>query len=94
MRNHDRPELFEGRDIVAMLAQGMDVDDIIDDELTKGRIRTIYVQMKYGTKRPFEIAEHYALPVDLIKDIRDGKIFRSITQETYEDPGMFKNTRR
>ena len=85
MRNHDRPELFEGRDIVAMLAQGMDVDDIIDDELTKGRIRTIYVQMKYGTKRPMEIAEYYNLPIELIKDIRDGKIFRKITSESYEE---------
>ena len=30
MRNRERTELFEGIDILSMLAQGMNVDDIID----------------------------------------------------------------
>ena len=85
MRNRERTELFEGIDILSMLAQGMNVDDIVDDELTKGRIRTIYIQMKYGTKRAREIAEYYNLPLQLIKDIRDGNIFRKITSESYEE---------
>ena len=76
-----------------MIAQGINVDNIIDDELTKGRIRTIYVQMKYGTKRPREIAEYYNLPVDLINDIRDGRIFGKITRESYEDKDLFKSSK-
>lgn len=94
MRNrNEKAELFEGRDIVSMLAQGVNVDDVIDDELTKGRIRTICIQMKYGTKRPREIAEYYDLPVDLIKDIRDGRIFGKITRESYEDKDLFKSSK-
>ena len=94
MRNEKAAKFFEGQDILAMLAQGMNVDDVIDDELTKGRIRTIYIQMKYNTKRPREIAEYYNLPIDLVKDIRDGKIFSKITQESYEDKDLFKHSRR
>lgn len=94
MRNEKAAKFFEGQDILDMLAQGMNVDDVIDDELTKGRIRTIYIQMKYNTKRPREIAEYYNLPIDLVKDIRDGKIFSKITQESYEDKDLFKHSRR
>lgn len=76
----DRAEKFEGDDIMRALAN-CNVDDIIDDELTRGRIRTIYTQLKYGTKKVYEIAEYYNLPPQLIRDIRDKKICRKITED-------------
>ena len=68
---------FEGTDIMAFINN----DAIVDDELTKGRIRTIYTQLRYGTKKAYEIAEYYDLPLQLVKDIRDRKIFQKITSD-------------
>ena len=78
----ERAQQFEGDDITALLQRVMEHgEDIIDDELTKGRIRAIYTQLRYGSKKAYEVAEYYNLPVELIKDIRDGKIFRKITSD-------------
>jgi hypothetical protein len=81
-----KPHHFEGSDIQKLFKRVMEHgEEIVDDELTKGRIRTIYTQVKYGTKSPQEVADYYGLPVQLIKDIRDEKIFRKITSESYEE---------
>lgn len=75
-----KAEEFEGRDILFYLER--DMDSIQDDELTKGRIRTIYVKLKYGHGRVAEeLAEYYDLPVEIIKDIGHGKLFREITKD-------------
>lgn len=81
-KNRDKAHEFEGNDIMELVTRVMEHgDDIIDDELTKGRIRSIYTQLRYGSKRIQEVAEYYNLPIQLIKDIRDGKIFRKITSD-------------
>lgn len=69
---------FEGIDIMTLLAKG---ENLAADELTKGRIRTIYSQVKYGNKSPREIAEYYNLPVKLIRDIANKKIFQKIIED-------------
>lgn len=51
---------------------------IIDDELTRGRIRTIYVRMVYGHESPEVVAKYYGLPVRLMEDIRDKQIFKEV----------------
>lgn len=56
-------------------------DEIIDDELTRGRIRSIYTQITYGIKGPREVAHYYGLPVDLVRDIANRKVFASITAD-------------
>lgn len=89
MNNCNKKSLpFEGEDIIRSILNNPDinVDDIICDELTKGRIRTIYVQLRYGKKNARDVAEYYDLPVQLVRDIGSGKIFKSITSESYSDP--------
>ena len=69
----------EGRDIIHLLEK--DIEDINDDELTKGRIRSIYAKLKYGSSTAYEIADYYGLPEELIKDIGRGKVFADITAD-------------
>lgn len=57
-----------------------EIDNIEDDKLTKGRIRAIYV-LQYGSMNIIEVADHHKLPVDLIRDIWEGKRFRKITED-------------
>lgn len=76
-RNHAKE--FEGRDIMYYL--NLNIDDIEDDELTVGRIRSIYVQANYGNKSRMEIAKYYNIPVDVVKGIATGKLFKSITKD-------------
>lgn len=81
---------FEGNDILVLIellkTQGIDInsfelESLVDDELTKGRVRTIYTQLKYGTKTIQEVAEYYELPKELLRDIKHGKAFRGLTRD-------------
>ena len=84
MVNHpqrNKAQEFEGNNIIRELLPNVNVDDIADDKITRGRIRSIYTQSKYGSKRVEDIAKYYDLPVQLIKDIRDKKAFRKITED-------------
>ena len=76
----EHADKYEGEDVMRLL-QLAQSGAIVDDELTKGRIRTIYVKVVYGRNKPKEIAEYYGLPEQLIKDIASGKIFRNITRD-------------
>lgn len=60
------------------------VEGVEDNDLTAGRIRTICAQVKHGTKRAYEIAHYYDLPVDTVRDIASGKIFGEITKDIRE----------
>lgn len=75
----NKAEEFEGKDIMHYLEH--DIEAINDDELTKGRIRTIYTRLKYGLQTASEIADYYDLPIKLIKDIGSGKAFKEITKD-------------
>lgn len=77
MRKH--AEKYEGEDVMRLL-QLASSDEVNDDELTKGRIRTIFVKVVYGHERPSAVAEYYNIPVQLVKDIAAGKVFRNITR--------------
>lgn len=82
MLNHrDKAEPYEGQDIMVLLDQVMNNKDIVADELTKGRIRSIYVKTKYGSDSLRSIADYYDIPIAVVKDIESGKIFRSITSD-------------
>lgn len=81
-RESEKAEAFEGQDIMFYLER--DIDEINDDELTKGRIRSIYVQLKYRQKGPTEIAEYYEIPLQVVRDIGSGKLFGSITRDLAE----------
>ena len=70
---------YEGEDVIRLLELAQS-RAIIDDELTKGRIRTIFVQVVYGKSNPKKVADYYGLPEQLIKDIARGKVFRDITR--------------
>lgn len=70
---------FEGGDIMFYLEREM--EGLKDDELTKGRIRTIYVKVRYGHTSIKELAEYYDLPPQVIRDIASGKLFSTITQD-------------
>ncbi len=60
------------------------IDSIDDnDELTAGRIRTIYARINYGNEDINKIARYYNLPVKIIKDIGNGKLFSEITSKSY-----------
>lgn len=80
-----RAEKFEGRDIMWYLSHPTELeqflDGVIDDELTKGRIRTIYVKIKYGSASVRELANYYDLDEALIRDIANGKIFSELTKD-------------
>lgn len=82
--NITKADEFEGRDIMWYLEHPEELrklmEGIIDDELTKGRIRSIYVRVNYGQNSVKEVAKYYDLPVKLIKDIADGRIFEEITK--------------
>jgi len=80
MRNRNKAHNFEGNDIMYYLENRL-IDGIVDDELTRGRIRTIYVKVRYGQSSTNEIAEYYNLPVPVIKDIASGKLFHEITAD-------------
>ena len=67
--------------IMKILNGEITLDDIEDDELTKGRIRTIYVSLNYGSKTAKELSEYYDIPVQAVKDIGSGKLFGSITRD-------------
>lgn len=81
---------FEGRDIQWYIDHPEELrklmKGIIDDELTRGRIRTIYVRLHYGHESAEKIAKYYKLPVRLIEDIGNKKIFKEIIggDESYE----------
>lgn len=79
-----RAEDFEGTDILDLLTRILNGEDDLGDcnELTKGRIRTIYARVKYGKEDPREVARYYSLPPDLIRDIADNRVFRDITSGT------------
>lgn len=74
----------EGLEVANYIAAVMEDDSIVCDELTAGRIRTIYVQLKYKQKTSREIADYYDLPIDLIRDIGHGKAARKITRDLDE----------
>lgn len=80
-----KAEEYEGRDIMWYLEHPDELEKlmegIIDDELTVGRIRSIYVQKTYGSKSSKEIAAYYDIPVKLVNDIAEGKVFREITNK-------------
>ena len=84
MGKHDKAKEFEGKDIMYYLEHTEEcelfVKGLKDDELTAGRIRTIYVRMNYGSGSAKELANYYDLPIRVIKDIASGKLFRSITR--------------
>lgn len=85
----DKAQVFEGQDIINLMQALLggneeEYEKIVDDELTKGRIRTIYTQLKYGSKRAQDIAEYYDIPITLVKDIGKGKIFEKITKDLIE----------
>lgn len=85
MRRHEerlKAEPFEGQDIMYYIEK--EIDDIQDDELTKGRIRSIFVQVNFGDKFPAEIAEYYDIPVKVVRGIASGKLFSSITKDIIE----------
>lgn len=84
-RNHEtkKAEPFEGMDILYYLER--EIDDIVDDELTKGRIRSIYVKIRYGQSTPSDLAEYYDLPIHVIRDIASGKLFKSVTRDLREE---------
>jgi len=75
------PEKYEGTDIMDLIQRIAEGDDDLSDcnELTRGRIRTIYVQLRYGNEDPRQIAEYYGIPAELVRDIGRGKIFGEIT---------------
>lgn len=94
---------FEAGDILWYLEHPDELqkflDGVIDDELTKGRIRSIYVRVKYGQASVKEIAEYYDLPEKLVRNIADGITFRGITMGTDDyasdkNQGSRKNIRR
>lgn len=62
--------------------EGIEVPD--DCKLTKERIRTIYVKMKFGSSSPESVSEYYGIPVKLAILIKEGRAFRSITQDLQE----------
>lgn len=70
---------FEGGDIMFYLERAM--EGLEDDELTKGRIRTIYVKVRYGHTSIRDLAEYYNLPSQVIRDIASGKLFSNITKD-------------
>jgi hypothetical protein len=75
-KNNKNP--YEDIDILELL---MSSEEEAETKLTRERIRTIYSQLKYGSKKTYEIAAYYKLPVELIRDIRDGNVFRKITED-------------
>ena len=54
---------------------------VVCNELSPDRVRSIYTQIKDGTKRVLEIAQHYNLPIQLVSDIKDRKIFTDLTSD-------------
>lgn len=84
----DRARDFEGKDIMYYLEHPDElkrlVDGVIDDELTTGRIRTIYVKVNYGQSSIKDVADYYDLPIRVVKDIASGKLFRDITSRSYD----------
>lgn len=86
MRGHDRfeseepkAEAWEGEDIMYYI--GKDLEAIKCDELTAGRIRSIYSRIEYGDSTPSDLARYYEIPIKVIRDIAAGKIFESITRD-------------
>jgi hypothetical protein len=63
---------YEGEDILNLFELASS-DQIIDDELTRGRIRAIYVRVKYGKESTQSIANYYDVSEELIRNIVDGK---------------------
>lgn len=74
-----KAESFEGMDIMMYLEK--EVGNIDDDELTKGRIRSIFVKINYGQGSVSEVADYYGLPTSVVRDISLGRIFKSITRD-------------
>lgn len=79
MKKRGNADPFEGHDIMMYIEREM--DGIDDDELTKGRIRSIFVRLKYRQSSPNQLAEYYDLPVQVIKGIGSGQLFGSITRD-------------
>ena len=78
-RDQRKAEPFEGKDIMYYLEK--EIEDIQDDELTKGRIRSIFVQVNFGNKSVSEIAKYYNIPTDVVRGIAEGRLFKSITND-------------
>lgn len=86
MRGHDRfvseepkAEPWEGEDIMYYI--GKDLGTIKCDELTTGRIRSIYSRIRYGVSTPSDLAGYYGIPIKVIRGIGDGKLFRELTRD-------------
>lgn len=79
---------LEGKDIMYYIDHPTELkklmDGIIDDELTTGRIRTIYVRMNYGNASATDLAKYYDIPVKVVKDIANGRLFGFITGKSYD----------
>ena len=75
---------FEGMDIMWYINHPDELeklmDGIIDDELTTGRIRSIYVQVNYGHNNPGRIADYYNIPVEAVKAIANGSLLGKLTK--------------
>jgi len=83
MGRFDKAEPFEGMDIISLLERVGD-EEMESDELTRGRIRAIYTQLKYGSRSARNIAEYYSIPIELVLDIGRGRIFKNITSDMEE----------
>lgn len=60
------------------------IDEIDDNnEMTIGRIRTIYARVNYGNEDINKIAKYYNLPIKIIRDICNKKIFANITNKSF-----------
>lgn len=79
----EKAEPYEGEDIMSYVVKNY--DDIKDDDLTRGRIRSIYVKIKYGTSTPSDIAEYYNIPIKVVRDIASGKLFRKVTEDLRDE---------
>jgi hypothetical protein len=78
-RTNSRINKYDGDSMLDLIDLAYS-DAIVDDELTRGRIRAIYVRVKYGKESIGSIAEYYGVPETFIRDLSKGKIFADITQ--------------
>ena len=77
-KNIIKGKRYDGEELVNLIELA-NSDKIISDELTRGRIRTIFVRAKYGMDSISTLAEYYDLPKEFIRDMVKGKIFADIT---------------
>lgn len=75
----DKAESWEGEDILYYI--GKDLEKIKCDELTKGRVRSIYASLKFGDSTPSDLAEYYGISIKVIRSIGEGKLFGELTRD-------------